>query len=154
MNRYEIIKDLFFTDLNKRCFGFNLNEAMFHLVQVSTFNILIGKKEGFDIELCAIAGLLHDSATYINGTSFNHALLSSEYTKKLLDKSGLFEQAETEMIVRAIANHSSKKQVDDKFSEILKASDVASSYLLNGCNLVARKHEPYLQYLKKLSLLD
>lgn len=154
MNRYEIIKDQFFADLNRRCFGLNLNEAMFHLVQVATFNILIGKKEGFDIELCAIAGLLHDSATYLNNNSHNHALLSGEYARKLMVKSGLFEDLEIDMVTQAIANHSSKKRIDDKFSEILKASDVASSYLLNGCNLVARKHEPYLHYLKKLNLLD
>lgn len=154
MNRYELIKDLFFNELAKKCFGAKLIEAHLHLIQTSTIFILIAKKENQDLELAAIAGLLHDSATYLNNNSFNHGELSGIYAKKLLEQSKLFEDEEIELIVTAITNHSHKKRVDDPFSEMLKASDVASQYLMNGCNLVSRKHERYLDYLVETKIID
>ncbi len=154
MNRYELIKDLFFHELSQKCFGTKLDEAHIHLIQTSTMAILIGKKENQDIEMCAIAGLLHDSSTYLNNNSFNHAQLSSQYTRKLMEKSKLFSEEEIELIATAIENHSHKKRVDDPFSEIIKASDVASQYLMNGCNLVSRKHERHLEYLIETKIID
>lgn len=73
-------------------------------------------------------GLLHDYSVYKNNTSFNHAQLSSELARKMLEESFLFENEEIDIIVQAIKNHSTKNKVHDQYSELLKMCDVLETY--------------------------
>ena len=73
-----------------------------HLFGVSTLCIAYSQYVQLDCELCAIMGLLHDYSVYKNNTSFNHAQLSSELARKMLEESLLFENEEIDIIFKLL----------------------------------------------------
>ena len=105
-------------------------------------------------------GLLHDYSVYKNNTSFNHAQLSSELARKMLEESFLFENEEIDIIVQAIKNHSTKNKVHDQYSELLKMCDVLETYyhdpdciLMNIIKNILKKHHYFLTNKKNLMVL-
>lgn len=105
--------------------------AYIHLYGVSQFAAMLAKRQGLNMELCAIAGMLHDISTYMEGYCGKHALLSSEYSKDLLEKTQIFNDDEIAVITQAIAHHSDKEQIDGPYEELLKNADVLQHYFYN-----------------------
>ena len=94
MKRYLEIEKIVYQELEKNCFGNKKRQGYRHLFGVSTLCIAYSQYVQLDCELCAIMGLLHDYSVYKNNTSFNHAQLSSELARKMLEESLLFENEE------------------------------------------------------------
>ena len=84
MKRYVEIEKQVYQEIEKNCFGNKKRNGYRHLFGVSQLCLLYSTRFQLDQELCAIMGLLHDYSVYKNNTSFNHAVLSSELTEKLL----------------------------------------------------------------------
>ena len=101
MKRYLEIEKIVYQELEKNCFGNKKRQGYRHLFGVSTLCIAYSQYVQLDCELCAIMGLLHDYSVYKNNTSFNHAQLSSELARKMLEESLLFENEEIDIIVQS-----------------------------------------------------
>ena len=127
MNRYELLKEYFYKHIEEKCFGIYKQKAYFHSIQVSLLCIQYAKQRHLDPELSAIIGLFHDYSQFINHTSFNHAVMSSEMVEKIL-QDYLFSEEETSIIVNAIKNHSDKNQTHDAYSELIKDADVMAKH--------------------------
>lgn len=146
MRRYLEIEKQVYQELEKNCYGNKKRNGYRHLFGVSQLCLLYSMKFQLNQELCAIIGLLHDYSIYKKNTSFNHALLSSELAKKMLEESLLFDHQEIDIIVESIKNHSDKSQRHDSYCELLKMCDVVETYIYEP-EMVFDKHKEY--YLKK-----
>jgi HD superfamily phosphodiesterase len=131
MNRLERVREevdsilqRLVSDEDRRC-GF------IHLYGVSLTATWLAERRGLDTELAAVAGMLHDLATYATGDSTNHAAASARLASRTLEQSGLFSKDEIEVITHAIARHSDKAAVDGPMGELLKDADVAQHWLYN-----------------------
>jgi uncharacterized protein len=102
-----------------------------HLYGVSATCVLLAVKRGRDVELCAIAGMLHDIWTYKSGDPADHARLSAGEAEQILDGLGCFSPGEIAAICEAIAQHSDKAGRDGQMAELLKDADVLQHYLYN-----------------------
>ena len=150
MKRYLEIEKVVYQELEKNCFGNKKRQGYRHLFGVSTLCIAYSQYVQLDCELCAIMGLLHDYSVYKNNTSFNHAQLSSELARKMLEESLLFENEEIDIIVQAIKNHSTKNKRHDRYSELLKMCDVVDSYLHEPEMILDHDRKYYLEKWRKL----
>ena len=112
------------SDEDRRC-GF------VHLYGVSDAATELAIRRRLDPELAAVAGVLHDLATYASGDSADHARRSSELGALLLDELGLFTKDEIQTIASAIAKHRDKASVDGPMEELLKDADVLQHWLYN-----------------------
>lgn len=95
-----------------------------HMFGVAQACVMIALRRGEDVELAAIAGYLHDIATYSTGDSTKHARRGAEMARPILDSLGLFSEEEMNRICTAISLHSDKKTVHGPLDEILKDADV------------------------------
>lgn len=102
-----------------------------HLYAVSQFCALIAFKRGESVELATMAGLLHDIYTYRFEDSKHHAKKGAVLAGEILQTLQISDERETEMIVSAIANHSSKGKRHRPFDEVLIDADVMQHYLYN-----------------------
>ena len=112
-------------DLEERRCGF------VHLYGVAQTCALLALKRGFDPQICAVMGMLHDIATYRSGDPTNHAARSAVEAAALLKETGQFSQEEIEQICQAISTHSAKDQIDGALAELLKDADVLQHDLYN-----------------------
>ena len=127
MRRYELLKDVFYQNIEDQCFGIYKQKAYFHSIQVCTLCQIYASERQLDIELASIIGLFHDYGQYIRHSSFQHAQISSEMTLKLLEDYDFYKQ-EKEIISKAIRLHSDKHRIDDDYSELIKDADVMAKY--------------------------
>lgn len=127
MNRYEQLKELFYQTIEEKCFGIYKQKAYFHSIQVCTLCQIYAKERHLDIELASIIGLFHDYSQFINHSSFNHAVISSEMTARILNDY-TFTDEEKNIIVTAIRLHSDKHKIDDVYSELIKDADIMAKY--------------------------
>lgn len=127
MNRYEQLKDLFFKEIEKNCFGIYKQKAYFHTIQVCTLCQIYARERQLNIEIASIIGLFHDYSQFIHHNSFNHAVISSEMTQQILHQYD-FTEDEINMITTAIRLHSHKQQIDDVYSELIKDADIMAKY--------------------------
>ena len=111
-----------------------------HLYGVSQACALLAMKRRENIELAAIAGLLHDLYTYQRGDSTDHAHKGSILAKDILTSLGCFSDDEVAMVARAIDYHSDKAAKHSSFDEILKDADVLQHCLYNPLKDIA-EHE-------------
>ncbi|MBU5439166.1 HD domain-containing protein [Tissierella sp. MSJ-40] len=131
MNRLEIVRHIVDkilmdqSDLEERRCGY------VHLYGVSDICSLLALKRGLDVELCAIAGMLHDIWSYKTGCSVDHAKLGSIEARKILNEINCFSEEEIDIICNSIFSHSNKQDIDNAYSEILKDADVLQHYLYN-----------------------
>ncbi len=102
-----------------------------HLYGVSAAAALLALRRGQDAELAAVAGMLHDLATYETGTSDDHATRGARRASEVLRNLGAFTDVEIGAVRSAIAHHSDKAAVHDAFSELLKDADVLQHFLSN-----------------------
>ena len=131
MNRLEVIRKVVNDILTKQS---NLEErhcGLIHLYGVSTICSLLALKRGLNIELCAIAGMLHDIYKYKTGNSIEHSKLGSIEARKILNELKCFKENEINIICKSIYNHSDKHNIDNVYDEILKDSDALQHYLYN-----------------------
>ena len=124
MNRLQLVRaeidELLLTQPNVQA----RRDGYVHLYGVAQNCALLAIKRGLDIELCTIMGLLHDIYTYKFEYVKNHGVLGAAEAENLLKKLDLFSEAEIELVKRAVRNHSNKKTIHDKYSELLKDADI------------------------------
>ena len=125
-------------DLEERRAGF------VHLYGVSQTCALLALKRGLDVQLCAVAGMLHDSATYVTGDPTDHDRLGALEAERLLGELGSFTEREIAIICQAISRHRAKGRVDDPFDELLKDADVLAHTLYNPGLKPILKEQPRL----------
>jgi hypothetical protein len=102
-----------------------------HLYGVSDTCVLLADRRGFDAELAATAGMLHDLSTYETGDSTDHAHHSALRAQELLAEMGDYSPEEISMVAGAIRVHSVKDRVDGPFAELLKDADMLQHCLHN-----------------------
>jgi uncharacterized protein len=102
-----------------------------HLYGVSATCGLLALKRGLNVELCEIAGMLHDISSYKTGCYVDHARLSSIEAREILNGIDCFSNEEIDIICSAILSHSNKQDIDNPYNEILKDADVLQHYLYN-----------------------
>ena len=101
-----------------------------HLYSVSQMCALLAKKRQQNVELAAIAGLLHDIYAYQTGSRKDHAHQGAAAARKILQELNLFSEEEINMISQAIYRHSDKDVVDSPFDEVLKDADALQHFLI------------------------
>lgn len=105
--------------------------GLVHLYGVSATCVLLAKKRGLDVELCAVAGMLHDIWSYKTGDPTDHARLSAIEADRIMGELGCFTDEEIALICDAVARHSAKDQVAGSMAELLKDADVLQHHLCN-----------------------
>lgn len=145
MNIYEELKQIFYTNIEEKCHGIYKQKAYFHSLQVCSLCKKLALEKNLDIEVAAIMGLFHDYSQFINHSSFNHALRSSEMLDKLISQTSMDKDKQV-IIINAIQNHSQKEKKHDEYSEILKDADVLAQYLEEPDMIMK---ESYQERLKK-----
>lgn len=153
MNRYDEIEEIVYQDIEKNCFGNKKKQGYRHLFGVATLCLQLSYQFGLDPELCAIMGILHDFSVYKNHSRLNHAFMSSQLAKQILEQSSLFNQNEIDIVVNAIFHHSSKEKTDDDYSELLKLCDVMESYLHEPDMVVDQNRQKYLEIAKEKKII-
>ena len=123
--------------------------AYVHLYGVAQACAMIAQKRKENVELAIAAGMLHDIFSYKMMDHRDHAHKGAAMSKKILDKLGIFNDAETDMICNAIYYHSDKEEVHTPFCEVLKDADMLQHYLYNPLFLVAKHEIRRLENLKK-----
>ena len=102
-----------------------------HLYGVASICALLALKRGLDPQICAVAGMLHDIASYKTGNPENHAQRSALEAKEILRRVGGYAPKEIEEICKAISKHSAKDEEDGELSELIKDADVLQHHLYN-----------------------
>lgn len=123
-------------------------EGYVHMFGVAQACVLLAMKRGEDVELAAVAGYLHDIATYSTGDSAGHARRGAEMARRILEETGLFSEKETGAICTAILFHSDKKSEHGPLEEILKDADVMQHCLYDP-GYVAKKEKDRFKKLRK-----
>ena len=103
--------------------------AIVHLNGVALAATMLAKKRGFDPEVAAMAGVLHDLHAYKTGSYDEHEHKGAELAREILEELELTRPEETDMICSAIYHHGDKLVVDGEFDELLKDADVISHTL-------------------------
>lgn len=103
--------------------------AIVHLNGVALAATMLAKKRGFDPEVAAMAGVLHDLHAYKTGSYDEHEHKGAELAREILEELELTSPEETDMICSAIYHHGDKLVVDGEFDELLKDADVISHTL-------------------------
>ena len=101
-----------------------------HLYSVSQACTLLAMKRQQNVELAAIAGLLHDIYAYKTGARTDHAHQGAVLAKEIMQETGLFSEEEMETVAGAIYHHSDKDTVDSPFDEVLKDADALQHFLI------------------------
>ncbi len=140
--RYELDKFLL-EDSNPE----NSRDGYVHLYGVSQYCTLLAMRRGLDIELCAIAGLLHDIYTYKYEYVKDHADKGAAIAEKLLQDLKIITEPEISKIVEAIACHSDKNVVNNDLCEVLKDADTLQNSLYNPKIII--KHKKRLKSILK-----
>lgn len=153
MNRYDEIEEIVYREIEKNCFGNKKKHGYRHLFGVSTLCLQLSYQFDLDPELCAIMGILHDFSVYKNNSRLNHAFMSSQLAKQILEQSALFHQSEIDIIVQAIFHHSSKDRIDDDYSELLKLCDVIESYLHEPDIVIDQNRQKYLDIAREKKII-
>lgn len=140
MNRLEGIRNIVDKilmeqpDLEERRCGY------VHLYGVSAICGLLALKRGLDVEICSVAGMLHDIWSYKVGYSVDHGKLGSIEARKILNEINCFSEEEINIICSSIFSHSNKQDIDNDYCEVLKDADVLQHYLYNT-NLPINENE-------------
>lgn len=103
-----------------------------HLYGVAVLSTLLALQQGQDPQLCAVAAMLHDIASYQTGDDADHARRSAAIAEQILTQTGRFTASEIAMICGAIASHSDKETTGEApMAELLKDADRLQHYLYN-----------------------
>jgi len=127
--RLEMLKEYIDSKLHNIHDPFEKRCSFIHLYGVSAFCTMVAAKRGQNIELSAMAGMLHDFYLYYiandpNRVFTKHGELGAVFVRKVLGDLGFLAQDEIDIICAAIHNHSYKDRVDNDFDELLKDAEV------------------------------
>lgn len=155
MNRIEMVREVvdeLLLDIsdksNRRC-------AYIHLYGVSQACVILATKRKENVELAAIAGMLHDIASYITMVSTEHAHQGAIMAKELLEQLNCFSKTEIEIICSAIYNHSDKSHTHSIFDEILKDADVLQHIFYNPLFEIKKSEKRrYDNLINELNLIE
>jgi HD superfamily phosphodiesterase len=111
--------------------------------------VLIALKRGEDAELAAVAGMLHDIATYATMETKGHAKKGAVMAREMLTSMHCFSGGEIDAICGAIHNHSGKGGSFSAFDEVLIDADVMQHCLYNPLFEVAEKEKSRFEKLKE-----
>ena len=112
-------------DIEERRAGF------VHLYGVAQACALLALRRSLDAELCTVAGMLHDLATYQTGDPADHGRRGAVLARQILSDLRCFAEDEVATICQAIAHHRIKDQVHGAYDELLKDADVLQHTLYN-----------------------
>ena len=129
MSRLKELRKYVYKELFKMDDQDELAAAITHLNGVALAATILAKKRGFDPEVAAMAGVLHDLHAYKTGSYDEHEHKGSELARQILKKLELTNPEETDLICSAIYHHGDKLVVDSPFDELLKDADVISHTL-------------------------
>ena len=123
--------------------------AIIHLNGVALAATMLAKKRGFDPEVAAMAGVLHDLHAYKTGSYDEHEHKGAELAREILEELELTSPEETDMICSAIYHHGDKLVVDGEFDELLKDADVISHTLNDPTKDIKDKEKARFENLCK-----
>ena len=123
--------------------------AIVHLNGVALAATMLAKKRGFDPELAAMAGMLHDLHAYVTSSYDDHAHKGAELAREILTKLELTNEEETDAICSAIYHHDDKLVEDAPFDELLKDADVISHTLNDPTKVIKDKEKARYESLCK-----
>ena len=115
--------------------------AIVHLNGVALAATMLAKKRGFDPEVAAMAGMLHDMHAYKTGSYDDHAHKGAELAREILTELALTTPEETDAICSAIYHHDDKLVTDAPFDELLKDADVISHTLNDPAKAIKDKEK-------------
>lgn len=147
MNRLEQVRAVVDEILRSQTDPEEQRSGWVHLYGVCLAATMLAKVRGLDVELCAVAGMLHDISTYMTNDPTDHHLRSAEQARRILGDLGAFSPDEIEHIATMILNHRSKGRLDAPLDEVLKDADVLQHYLYNPALEVIQKEIPRLQLI-------
>ena len=126
-----------------------------HLHAVSMGAVMLAMRRGENLELAAIAGLLHDLQAYQSGSYDNHAELGARLAEQILTEMDTFSSEEIEIICIAIRNHDDKAVTGAPMEEILKDADVLHHCLADPAKEI-KEHEKdrYKRLCEEIGLSD
>ena len=124
MGRLKELRKIVDAELNQMEDADKRISAVAHLYGVSLAATMIAKKRGEDPELASMAAMLHDLHAYRTGSYEDHAHKGAELAREILEKLGLTDEKETELICSAIYHHDDKLVTDAPMDEVLKDADV------------------------------
>ena len=149
MSRLKDLRKYIYKELYKMDDKDERTAAITHLNGVALAATMIAKKRGFDPELAAMAGVLHDLHAYKTGSYDEHEHKGSELARKILEKLELTTPEEADLICSAIYHHGDKLVVDSPFDELLKDADVISHTLHDPTKLIKDKEKARYESLCK-----
>jgi uncharacterized protein len=131
MERLEVVRNIVDELLRQQPDEEERRCGFVHLYGVSATCLLLALRRGLDPEIAALAGMLHDIATYQTADPHDHARRGAVEAGRILRKLNLFTEGEVSAICDAIARHSTKGEIDGPLAELLKDADVLQHYLYN-----------------------
>lgn len=102
-----------------------------HLYGVALLCAQLALRRGLDVELCVVAGMLHDIWSYKTLDPTDHARHGAPLAAGILAELGCFDEDEVATVREAICHHSDKAGVHGPTDELLKDADVLQHYLYN-----------------------
>ena len=123
-----------------------------HMASCARIGMLLAIKRGVEPELAAVACSIHDFGRIVTGKQAGHAPHGYEPAKTFLTTSGLFTDAETELLATAAKNHSNKDQVGTPVEEIVKDADVLDCYQYGEELARAEQRERLAKVMQELGL--
>ena len=149
MSRLKDLRKVVYKELNKMEDKDERTAAITHLNGVALAATILAKKRGFDPEVAAMAGVLHDLHAYKTGSYDEHEHKGAELAREILEKMELTTPEETDMICSAIYHHGDKLLVDGAFDELLKDADVISHTLNDPTKAIKEKEQARYESLCK-----
>jgi uncharacterized protein len=141
MNRLEQVRELVDKVIESIAHPERKRYGFVHLYGVSATCVLLARTRGLDEEISAVAGMLHDLATYETGDSENHGPRSAIRAKQILSSTDVFSDEEIRIIQSAISTHSDKANIHGPYEELLKDADVLQHDLCNPSLNPYSEHE-------------
>ncbi len=141
MNRLERVREevdriltCLLCDEDRRC-GF------VHLYGVSHAATELAYARGLDVELAAVAGMLHDLTNYTEGESSDHGLKSARLAERMLERLALFSPDEVATITHAIPATATRTRSTSRWM----SSSRTPTYSSTGSTIHRCRHNPRTQ---------
>ena len=141
MGRLKELRKYVDTEINMIEDADKRTSAIAHLYGVSLAATMIAKKRGLDLEIAAMAAMLHDLHAYKTGSYDDHAHRGADLAREILGTLMLTDDSETKMICSAIYHHDDKLVTDGPMEEALKDADVIDHCLKDPSKAVKEKEQ-------------